>query len=92
MNVHPIQNLTPEHQHDLARIICGLEPRTSPIHPDINRVAAELRAVAIEISQRRSFQDRYAGDLQAALDAGDGEGLQDCCDSVFVVVYCDYES
>jgi hypothetical protein len=33
-------------------------------------IAADLRAVAIEISQRRSFQDRYASDLQVALDAG----------------------
>jgi hypothetical protein len=33
--------------------------------------------VAIEISQRRSFQDRYASDLQAALDAGSsGNGLK----------------
>ena len=38
----------------------------------INGIAADLRAVAIEISQRRSFQDRYASDLQAALDAGAG--------------------
>jgi hypothetical protein len=30
--------------------------------------------VAIEISQRRSFQDRYASDLQAAIDAGGGGG------------------
>jgi hypothetical protein len=33
-------------------------------------IAADSRAVAIEISQRRSFQDRYASDLQVALDAG----------------------
>jgi hypothetical protein len=38
----------------------------------INEIAADLRAVANEISQRRSFQDRYASDLQAALDAGAG--------------------
>ncbi|EJD07154.1 uncharacterized protein FOMMEDRAFT_138800 [Fomitiporia mediterranea MF3/22] len=70
--VPEIQTLAPEYQHDLARIICGLEPLTSPLHPDLNRIASELRAVAIEISQRRSFQDRYASDLQAALDAQDG--------------------
>lgn len=33
-----------------------------------------MRAVAIEISQRRSFQDRFASDLQAALDSGAGPG------------------
>ena len=68
--VNPIQSLVPEQQHDLARVICGLEP----LHPEsietIRGIAADLRAVAIEISQRRSFQDRYAADLQAALDAG----------------------
>jgi hypothetical protein len=35
----------------------------------LSTIAADLRAVAIEISQRRSFQDRYAGDLQAVIDA-----------------------
>ncbi|THU80400.1 hypothetical protein K435DRAFT_695784 [Dendrothele bispora CBS 962.96] len=68
--VPPIQALTPEHQHDLARIICGLDPLTVTISEDVYGIAADLRAVAIEISQRRSFQDRYASDLQAALDGG----------------------
>lgn len=69
-----IQDLVPEQQHDLARVICGLET----LHPDsvqaVSGIAADLRAVAIEISQRRSFQDRYASDLQAALDAGNTAG------------------
>ena len=72
--VPSIQSLVPEAQHDLARVICGLQP----LLPDsehnskgiISGIAADLRAVAIEISQRRSFQERYASDLQAALDAG----------------------
>ncbi|KAK2463761.1 hypothetical protein APHAL10511_004254 [Amanita phalloides] len=68
--VYKIQDLPPEYQHDLARSICGLKPIAQPAHPSINGIAADLRAVAIEISQRRSFQDRYASDLQAALDAG----------------------
>ncbi|KAE9387419.1 hypothetical protein BT96DRAFT_981444 [Gymnopus androsaceus JB14] len=68
--VPSIQALAPEYQHDLARIICNLEPLRSPLDPAINGIAADLRAVAIEISQRRSFQDRYASDLQAALDSG----------------------
>ncbi|KAI0313853.1 hypothetical protein OF83DRAFT_1086047 [Amylostereum chailletii] len=75
LSVPPIQNLIPEHQHDLARIICGLEPVSHPANPNLGRIAADLRAVAIEISLRRSFQDRYAGDLQAALDAGSSTGL-----------------
>ncbi|THH17908.1 hypothetical protein EW146_g2999 [Bondarzewia mesenterica] len=68
--VPDIQSLTPGHQHDLARIVCNLEPISSPLNPNLNRIAADLRAVAIEISQRRSFQDRYATDLQAAIDIG----------------------
>ncbi|KAF8339923.1 uncharacterized protein EI90DRAFT_3038356 [Cantharellus anzutake] len=39
------------------------------VHPSTTRLAADLRAVAIEISQRRSFQNRYGADLQAVLDA-----------------------
>lgn len=69
-NVSRIQGLEPEHQHDLARVICGLQPLSDPYDSEVSGIAADLRAVAIEISQRRSFQDRYAGDLQAALDAG----------------------
>jgi len=34
----------------------------------VNGIAADLRAVAIEISQRRTFQERYQADLQYALD------------------------
>ncbi|KAJ7444874.1 hypothetical protein FB451DRAFT_72629 [Mycena latifolia] len=68
--VPAIQALAPEHQHDLARMICNLEPLVTPLQPSLNGIAADLRAVAIEISQRRSFQDRYASDLQAALDSG----------------------
>ncbi|KAI0707673.1 hypothetical protein C8Q76DRAFT_128200 [Earliella scabrosa] len=68
--VPSIQGLTPEHQHDLARIICGLEPLASPLNPRLNGIAADLRAVAIEISMRRTFQEKYASDLQSALDSG----------------------
>ncbi|KAF8806925.1 hypothetical protein BYT27DRAFT_7167197 [Phlegmacium glaucopus] len=70
--VPSIQSLVPEAQHDLARVICGLQPLQEEANwrGTINGIAADLRAVAIEISQRRSFQDRYASDLQAALDAG----------------------
>ncbi|KAI6039907.1 hypothetical protein EDC04DRAFT_2567890 [Pisolithus marmoratus] len=71
-NVHRIQGLDPSLQHDLARIICGLDPLVKPSDPSLSGIAADLRAVAIEISQRRTFQDRYASDLQAALDAGGG--------------------
>ncbi|OAX42723.1 hypothetical protein K503DRAFT_733143 [Rhizopogon vinicolor AM-OR11-026] len=71
-----IQGLAPHHQHDLARIICGLDPISIPPNPECTCIAADLRAVAIEISQRRTFQDKYASDLQAALDAGSRNGLK----------------
>ncbi|KAI0326449.1 hypothetical protein GY45DRAFT_1258972 [Cubamyces sp. BRFM 1775] len=72
--VPQIQNLLPEHQHDLARIICGLTPLSSPLNPRLNGLAADMRAVAIEISMRRTFQEKYAEDLQAALDTGSTPG------------------
>ncbi|KAH9927451.1 uncharacterized protein BXZ73DRAFT_48924 [Epithele typhae] len=68
--VPSIQALIPSHQHDLARVICGFEPVSSPLNPRLNGIAADLRAVAIEISMRRTFQERYAVDLQSALDSG----------------------
>ncbi|KAJ7443032.1 hypothetical protein B0H11DRAFT_2345538 [Mycena galericulata] len=52
---------------DLARMICNLEPLVTLLQPLLNGIAADLRAVAIEISQQ---QDRYVSDLQAALDSG----------------------
>ncbi|KAF8595738.1 hypothetical protein BDV93DRAFT_456195 [Ceratobasidium sp. AG-I] len=82
-----IQSLAPEHTFDLASIICNKAPVTLPADlpspfPDspsgdqtilakVHAIAADLRAVAIEISQRRSFQLRYTEDLQAALNLGD---------------------
>ncbi|KZT60537.1 hypothetical protein CALCODRAFT_411650, partial [Calocera cornea HHB12733] len=65
--VPPIRALPPQYQHDLARLLCDLDPLTSPVRQSLPRLAAELRAVAIEISQRRTFQERYGGDLQAQL-------------------------
>ncbi|KAI0635500.1 hypothetical protein C8Q77DRAFT_1052302 [Trametes polyzona] len=72
--VPQIQALTPEYQHDLARIICGLTPLTTPLNRRLNGLAADMRAVAIEISMRRTFQEKYADDLQAALDTGPSRG------------------
>ncbi|CAE6501503.1 unnamed protein product [Rhizoctonia solani] len=85
--VPKIQALAPEHTYDLASIICGKSPVTLPtelpspfpespsaeqtILAKVHAIAADLRAVAIEISQRRSFQVRYQEDLQAALNLGD---------------------
>jgi hypothetical protein len=56
--VPEIQALQPAYQHDLARVICDNEPLTSPTLPKLPRISADLRSVAIEISQRRTFQVR----------------------------------
>jgi len=71
-----IQALPADQQHDLARVICGHEPLSPAAnnHETIRRMALDLRAVAIEISQRRTFQERYQADLQAALDHGTVDG------------------
>lgn len=82
--VPDIQALVPEHQHDLARIICGLDPISRPPNTGLPAIAADLRAVAIEISMRRTFQDRYASDLQAAIDAGTGPGTPSRVKASFV--------
>jgi hypothetical protein len=74
--VPTIQKLAPEHRHDLARIICDLPPLVQPAYPVLNGLAGGLRSVSIEFSQRRSFQDRYTSDLQAAIDVG-GDGSTD---------------
>ncbi|KAF8313600.1 hypothetical protein DL93DRAFT_1148519 [Clavulina sp. PMI_390] len=68
-SVAPIKSLSADQKHDLARAICDLPLVSSRPHPATGRIAADLRAVAIEISQRRTFQDRYGSDLQAVLDS-----------------------
>ena len=49
--VPTIQNLTPKYQRDLARIICGLPPLAQPLLSVLNRLAADLRSISIEIDQ-----------------------------------------
>ncbi|CAG7854758.1 SubName: Full=Uncharacterized protein {ECO:0000313/EMBL:CCA66337.1} [Serendipita indica DSM 11827] len=70
--VPEIQALPSNSQHDLARVICDLEPLTP--NPQVTRIAADIRSVAIEITQRRTFQERYRSDLQSALDVGQPAG------------------
>ena len=54
--VPTIQGLAPERRHELLRVICGLGPPTSP--SGVTSLSEKLRSIAIEISQRQSFQDR----------------------------------
>ncbi|KAH9170071.1 hypothetical protein EDB89DRAFT_2114921 [Lactarius sanguifluus] len=64
-------DLAPKRQHDLARVICNLAPLEKLAPPPRG---GDFRAIAIAISQRCSFQDRYASDLQAAIDVGESPG------------------
>ena len=66
--VPTLQRLPPDYQHDVARLLCDLPPLASPIQPEVGVLAGTLRSIAIEISQRRSFLERYQADLQAALN------------------------
>lgn len=65
-----IKSLNKDHQHDLARIICDQEPISQPINIQLPIIARNLRAIAIEISQRRTFQERFNQDLNFALQHG----------------------
>ncbi|KAH9823886.1 hypothetical protein DFH28DRAFT_227328, partial [Melampsora americana] len=65
-----IKSLSKDHQHDLARIICDQDPISQPINIQLPIIARNLRAIAIEISQRRTFQERFNQDLNFALQHG----------------------
>ncbi|KAF9510286.1 hypothetical protein BS47DRAFT_1348209 [Hydnum rufescens UP504] len=82
-SVAPIQSLSSPLRHDLARIICDQPPLSPNIRSSLHRIAADLRAVAIEISQRRTFQNRYGADLQVALDSGGGMGRRSSVQAKF---------
>ncbi|EFP74279.2 hypothetical protein PGT21_034713 [Puccinia graminis f. sp. tritici] len=69
-SVPKIKALSLELRHDLARIICDQEPQCQPIRIDLPVIAQNLRAIAIEISQRRTFQERFSQDLDYALQFG----------------------
>ncbi|TNY19795.1 hypothetical protein DMC30DRAFT_417543 [Rhodotorula diobovata] len=66
--VEPIQRFPITARHDLALLCCDKEVRSSPLRLDVAKVAADLKGIALEILQRRTFQTRFRNDLQAALD------------------------
>ncbi|KAK4702134.1 hypothetical protein P7C70_g4093, partial [Phenoliferia sp. Uapishka_3] len=68
-SVAAVQHLSSSSRFDLALLLCDKEPQSSPLRPDVVKLSGNLKAVAIEITQRRTFQERYAADLQAALDS-----------------------
>ncbi|GAA5968209.1 hypothetical protein JCM11641_003770 [Rhodosporidiobolus odoratus] len=67
--VRPIQHLPSEARHDLALMLCDKPALSSPLRTDVARLAGDLKGIALEILQRRTFQTRYQNDLQAALDS-----------------------
>ncbi|KAM0755320.1 hypothetical protein T439DRAFT_337849 [Meredithblackwellia eburnea MCA 4105] len=67
--VPQVQRLSSEARHDLALLLCGKDAESSPLRPDVARLAADLKAVAIEIIQRRTFQQQFGTDLEQALNS-----------------------
>jgi hypothetical protein len=67
--VPKIKSLDEERQQALARVLCDLEPQTSPIDLAVVRLGTDLKGLAVEISQRRTFQQRYRDDLQQTLQS-----------------------
>ncbi|GAA5848542.1 hypothetical protein JCM8547_004545 [Rhodosporidiobolus lusitaniae] len=67
--VKPIQSLPSAARYDLALLLCDKAPAWSPLRTDVARLAGDLKGIALEILQRRTFQERFQSDLQAALDS-----------------------
>jgi hypothetical protein len=51
-----IHSFPTPYQHDIVRLLVGLPPEESPIRQDVARAAESIRAIAIEISQRRTVR------------------------------------
>ncbi|ORY61918.1 hypothetical protein BCR35DRAFT_309002 [Leucosporidium creatinivorum] len=68
-SVKPIQRLSSDSRHDLALLLAGKETVSSPIQVDVVRLASNLKEIGLEITQRRTFQQRYQQDLDAALQS-----------------------
>lgn len=64
-----VQRLPNQERFNLVRLLCNLPPHKQPVRPDVSRIAEMLQAISMEITQRRSFLERYSRDLQQALDA-----------------------
>ncbi|GAA5885431.1 hypothetical protein JCM6882_009618 [Rhodosporidiobolus microsporus] len=67
--VAPIQSLPSAARYDLALLLCDKPTVSSPLRTDVAKLAADLKGIALEILQRRTFQTRFQSDLQAALDS-----------------------
>ncbi|GAA5855800.1 hypothetical protein JCM3766R1_004059 [Sporobolomyces carnicolor] len=67
--VGPIQELASDgdQRHDLALVLCDHEPVSNRIDLGVAKLASELKAIGLEILQRRTFQLRFQTDLNVAL-------------------------
>lgn len=54
-SVRPIKKLSSEARHDLALLLCDKEPVSSPLRTDVIRLASDLKAVSLEITQVSSL-------------------------------------
>ncbi|GAA5983465.1 hypothetical protein JCM5350_007661 [Sporobolomyces pararoseus] len=68
-NVKRIQSLDLENRYDLALVLSDKEPVSSPLRMEVAKLGSELKAIGLEILQRRTFQLRFQSDLNAALDS-----------------------
>ncbi|CAG7851954.1 SubName: Full=Uncharacterized protein {ECO:0000313/EMBL:CCA66658.1} [Serendipita indica DSM 11827] len=62
-----VQQLDPPRQSTIARIICDLDLTESVMHPLVNQLATDLRKLAKEINQSRSFLDQLDEAMMNAL-------------------------
>ena len=62
-----LQALSIDQQADVARLLCDLEPQTSPITTQMVKIAADLSSIAIAIAQRKTYLERYAADLEGLI-------------------------
>ncbi|KDE06668.1 hypothetical protein MVLG_03015 [Microbotryum lychnidis-dioicae p1A1 Lamole] len=68
-SVPSIRRLPLEARHDLALLLCSKEPLQSVLRRDVVKLSGDLKAVALEIAQRGTFQQRFQADIQFALQA-----------------------
>lgn len=69
--VQPLQDLSLDNQADVARLICDLEPLNTPVSTVMIKLATDIQSMAIMISQRKTFLERYTNDLEVGLAAGE---------------------
>lgn len=70
--VNPLQSLSLDQQADVARLLCDLEPESQPVTTQMVKLSADLQSIAISISQRQTYLERYTHTLEAGLGGRDG--------------------